>query len=68
MRTVQLPDHHVIVKFGKGVPVDERGKMLLAMERDLRAATGLRVEVFQEARGDDSKLRALMTTEQRAKL
>src|SRR6185369_13481477 len=63
-----LPDHHVIVKFGAGIPVDERGKTLLQMERDLRQKTGLRVEVFQEARGDDSRLRALMTPEQRAKL
>ena len=64
----ELPDHHVVVKFGKGIPVDERGKTLLALERVLRSKTGLRVEVFQEARGDDSKLRALMTTEQRNKL
>lgn len=63
-----VPDHHVIVKFGAAIPVDERGKMLLAMERDLRRDTGLRIEVFQEARGDDSKLRALMTDAQRAKL
>lgn len=64
----ELPDHHVIVKFGKGIPVDERGMVLMALELDLRRRTGLRVEVFQEARGDDSRLRALMTTEQRAKL
>lgn len=64
----ELPDHHVIIKFGKGIPVDERGKVLLALEGSLRKSTGLRIEVFQEARGDDSRLRALMTTEQRAKL
>jgi hypothetical protein len=63
-----LPDHHVIVKFGKGISVDARGKMLLQMERDLRQNTEVRVEVFQEARGDDSRLRAMMTPTQREKL
>lgn len=64
----ELPDHHVVVKFGKGVPADARGVALMAMEKTLRTATGERVEVFQEARGDDSRLRALMTPQQRAKL
>lgn len=64
----ELPDHHVIVKFGKGIPADARSVALMAMERGLRVVTGERIEVFQEAKGDDSKLRALMTTEQRAKL
>lgn len=68
MSAAELPDHHVIVRFGKGIPVDERGKTLLDLERGLRRSTGLRVEVFQEARGDDSKLRSLMTDAQRAKL
>ena len=61
-------DHHVTVKFGKDIPADARGVSLMAMEKQLRQITGTRVEVFQEARGDDSKLRALMTAEQRSKL
>lgn len=64
----ELPDHHVVVKFGKGIPADVRGIALMAMEKGLRAVTGERVEVFQEAKGDDSRLRALMTPTQRAKL
>lgn len=60
--------HHVEVKFGADVPVDAQAVALLAFEKDLRALSGVRVEVFKQARGDDSKLRALMTPEQRAKL
>jgi hypothetical protein len=41
---------------------------MLEFERLLRRLTGLRIETFQERRGDDSKLRNAMTTEQRAKL
>ncbi len=42
---------------------------MLAFEKKLRELSpGLWIEVFKEAKGDDSKLRALMTKEQRAKL
>lgn len=68
MSVPDLPPHHVIVRFGSGIAVDEQGKALLAMEKSLRESTGERVEVFKEAKGDDSRLRALMTPEQRAKL
>jgi hypothetical protein len=64
----ELPDTHVVVKFGAAISADARGVALMAMEKTLRAATGLRAEVFQEAKGDDSRLRALMTPAQRAKL
>ncbi len=59
---------HVLVRFGNGVPIDERNAALLAFEKMLRHTTGLRIEVFGERKGDDSKLRAVMTQEQRAKL
>lgn len=61
---------HVEVKFGSGVPYDVRSAALLAFEKMLRDLTNdeLWIEVFQESRGDDSRLRALMTPEQRAKL
>ena len=62
------PDHHVIVKFGKAVPYDVQCALQLKWEKELRESTGVRIEVFTEARGDDSKLRAAMTLEQRAKL
>jgi hypothetical protein len=59
---------HVIVKFGADFPVEHRGLALFLWERSLRAQTGLRIEVFQEKKGDDSRLRNAMTAEQRAKL
>lgn len=65
-----LPDLHVLVKFGKGVPNDAQGPALLAFEKKLRELTKneLYIEVFRDAKGDDSKLRSMMTAEQRAKL
>lgn len=61
---------HVVVKFGKDVPLSIQGPALLEMERFLRKLSGgvLWIEVFKEAKGDDSKLRSQMTAEQRAKL
>ena len=42
---------------------------MLAFERNMREWTGnYEIDVFKEAKGDDSKLRALMTQAQRAKL
>lgn len=62
-------DLHVTVKFGKSVPIDVQGVALLEFERKLRSMmNGELVEVFKEAKADDSKLRSLMTPEQRAKL
>lgn len=63
-----IPALHVIVKFGKGIPLAIQGAALLDFERALRALSGVRAEVFKEAKGDDSKLRSAMTPEQRAKL
>lgn len=63
-------DHplHVIVKFGSEIHPDVQSKALFDFEGMLRKMSGKRVEVFKEARGDDSRLRASMTPEQRAKL
>ena len=62
-------DLHVIVHFGKGVPIDVQGVALLDFERKLRTLMdGAIVEVFKETKGDDSRLRALMTPEQRNRL
>lgn len=65
-----IPDLHVIVQFGKGIPSAIQGSALLAFERTLRdlANRELWIEVFKETKGDDSKLRMNMTPEQRAKL
>ena len=63
-----IPDLHVLVRFGKGIPAHTWGPALLAFEAEVRRASGVRAEVFCEVKGDDSKLRAAMTTEQRARL
>jgi hypothetical protein len=59
---------HVLVRFGEAIPASVQGVALLDFERSIRAQSGLRVEVFKEAKGDDSKLRSAMTAQQRAKL
>lgn len=59
---------HAVVRFGSGIPVDDQGAAMLQLERDLRQRTGLRVEVFKDTKGDDSKLRVAMTQEQRDRL
>ena len=69
-----LPDLHVLVKFGNGVPYFVQSEALLAFEKILRdiseKVTGDRlwIEVFKDIKGDDSKLRVLMTSEQRKAL
>jgi len=61
---------HVVVHFGSAIPADVQGSAMLAFEKDLRERAGktLWIEVFKENKGDDSKLRMMMTPEQRAKL
>lgn len=60
---------HVEVRFGKDIPGPVQGAAMLAFEKELRRrAPGLWIEVFKEAKGDDSKLRAMMTKEERLKL
>ena len=55
----------VVVKFPKEIPLDIQGPFLLAMEKNLRASTGLDVRVVKDLMGDDSKLRVMMTVEKR---
>ena len=60
---------HVVVHFGSGIPSSIQGPALLAFEKELRRlCPGQWIEVFKEAKGDDSKLRSQMTAEQRASL
>jgi hypothetical protein len=69
MPSPELNPLHVLVSFGKSIPSSIQGPAMLAFEIHLRRlAPDLWIEVFKEAKGDDSKLRALMTPEQRAKL
>ena len=63
-----IPDLHVLVRFGKGVPAMVQARGMMAFEAEVRRASGVRAEVFCEAKGDDSKLRSLMTPDQRARL
>ena len=65
--TDKLPPLHVIVRFGSDIPDTAQGEVMLAMEKDLRKL-GIKAEVFKETMGDDSKLRVLMTPDERAKL
>ena len=62
-----MRDNEVIVDFGKLIPPDAQGRVLLQMERSLREA-GLAAEVFKRTAPDDSKLRLRMTTDERQKL
>ena len=65
----ELKPLHVEVKFGPAIPGDVQGRALLEFERVLRRMMpGQWVETFKENKGDDSKLRMMMTKEERAKL
>lgn len=65
----ELKPLHVEVKFGSAIPGEVQGKALLEFERLLRAMMpGKWIETFKENKGDDSKLRMMMTKEERAKL
>ena len=64
---------HVKVDFGADIPHEIQGPALLEFERDLRRRTkemdnALWIEVFKDIKGDDSKLRTMMTALERAKL
>ena len=64
-----LPSLHVVVRFGSAISGDVQARSLLEFERILRKnSDGLWIEVFKEIMGDDSKLRAMMTPEQRDRL
>lgn len=58
----------VVVKFDPAIPTSAQGPALLQMERSLREATKLDVRVVKHLKGDDSKLRVMMSQEQRDKL
>ena len=65
----ELAPLHVVVRFGSGISGDVQARSLLQFERILRTMSGGDwIEVFKEIMGDDSKLRNLMTPEQRDKL
>lgn len=58
--------HHITVKFeGDGVPMADRGRFLLALEKWARAYTGKPIEVFLERLKDDSNIRNNMAEKRR---
>ena len=58
----------VVVRFPEAVPTDVQGPALLLLELTLRTLTKLDVRVVKDLKGDDSKLRRLMTIQQRESL
>ena len=58
----------ITVNFDAGIPPDVQGVVLLNLEKELRALTGLDCRVYKALKGDDSKLRVMMTQVQRDKL
>ena len=70
---MSLAPLHVKVEFGSAISHEIQGPALLELERNLRrlskeSGTPLWIEVFKDVKGDDSKLRTMMTKEERAKL
>lgn len=58
----------VTVKFVGEVSPEHQAVALMAFEKHLRALTKQDVRVFKALKGDDSKLRVMMTPAQRDKL
>lgn len=59
---------NIVVHFGERFPSNLEGPALLAFERVLREQLKVPAKVFKETMADDSKLRSMMTPEERAKL
>jgi hypothetical protein len=58
----------VLVSFPEAIKTDVQGPALMLLELTLRTLTQLDVRVVKDLKGDDSKLRKLMTLEQRNRL
>ena len=58
----------VVVHFPDAIPHEVQGPALMLLELTLRTLTKLDVRVVKDLQGDDSKLRKLMTIEQRQSL
>jgi len=59
--------NEVLVKFGPGIPSEAQAKTMFDMELSLQKM-GYNARVFKETMGDDSKLRILMSPEERNRL
>jgi hypothetical protein len=64
----KLRDNQVVIQFGANISGDVQAKAMMQFEKWLRTLTSQDIEVFKEVMGDDSKLRAKMSDQQRAKL
>ncbi len=62
-----MKSNEVLVKFGAGIPGDAQAKIMFDMEVSLQKM-GYDARVLKETMGDDSRLRAMMSQEQREKL
>lgn len=58
----------VLVRFPDGISLDAQGPALLDFERKLRLLTGQDIRVVKDLKGDDSRLRVMMTPQMRDKL
>lgn len=58
----------VLVTFHAAIPTEAQGRALFLMEKTLREETKLDVRVVKDLKGDDSKLRVMMTQAQRDRL
>ena len=59
------PGLQVVVRFPDGVPLSIQGPWLLEAEKSLRKSSGLDIRVVKDLKGDDSRLRVMMTVEKR---
>lgn len=59
--------NEVLIKFGSGIPGSAQAKAMFDLELSLQRM-GHDVRVLKETMGDDSKLRVLMTPEERDRL
>jgi len=60
--------HYITLHFEKGYDGHDKGPFLMEVERLARKMLGRDAEVFLERKGGDSKLRNLMTPQERATL
>lgn len=60
--------NYITVTFERGLDGFDKGPFLMEVERLARRMLSQDAEVFTTRKGDDSKLRTLMTAEEREKL
>ncbi len=61
-------DYEIIMSFGAGIKGQLQAKLMFDLEKHLRETTELPIEVFKKTMDDDSKLRRMMTPEERKRI